>query len=162
MGDLFHKDINLFYMKYIFYRLFGTIILIFSLLNLHSCADRRETVSCFPETPINVVLNLNLPAYFNLQSVGGWIYVDEQQSGTRGLIVVRTTTGYKVYDRNAPHICPDANTTLNVVENIKITCAKDGAEWILLTGEPIKIATVPPKTYPYSYDRNSNILSVSY
>ncbi len=160
--DLFHKDINLFYMKRNFSSLLLTIILIFSLLNMHSCTDRQETVRCFPETPINVVLNLNLPAYFNLQTVGDWIYVNEQQSGTRGLIVVRTTTGYKVYDRNAPHICPDGNTTLSVQDNIKITCPKDGAEWILLTGEPTKVATVPPKTYPYSYDRNSNILSVYY
>ncbi len=149
-------------MKRNFSSLLLTIILSLSLLNSFSCTDRAETVNCFPDANINVVLNLNLPAYFNLQTVGGWIYVNEQQSGSRGLIIVRTTTGYKVYDRNAPHICPDANTTLQVVENIKISSPKDGAEWILLTGEPTKIANIPPKTYPYSFDRNSNILSVYY
>lgn len=127
-----------------------------------SCSDRNETVNCFPATPVNVVLNLSLPAYFNLQNVGGWVYVNEQQAGTRGLIIVRTTTGFKVYDRNAPHLCPDEATTLNVENNIKINCPKDGAEWILLTGEPLNIATVPPKTYPYNYDSGSNLLSVYY
>lgn len=138
------------------------IILTFSVLNINSCGNREETVSCFPTTPISVILNLNLPAYFTLQNVGGWIYINEQQSGTRGLIIVRTTNGFKVYDRNAPHICPDSNTTLSVENDIKIVCPKDGAEWITITGEPVKISQVPPKTYPYSYDTNTKILSVYY
>ena len=141
---------------------FFAIILVFSTLNVNSCSNREDTVSCFPSTPINVVLNLNFPAYFNLQNVNGWIYVNEQQAGTRGLIIVRTTSGFKVYDRNAPHLCPDQNTTLSVDENIKIICPKDGAEWILYTGEPQKIAQVPPKTYPYSFDPYTNTLSVYY
>lgn len=143
-------------------KLFFAIILIFSVLNITSCSNREETINCFPNTPINVVLNLNLPTYFTLQNVGGWIYVNEQQAGTRGLIVVRTTNGFKVYDRNAPHLCPDNNTTLSVENDIKIVCPKDGAEWITITGEPTKIAQVPPKTYPYSYDTNVKILSIYY
>lgn len=138
------------------------IIVIFSLLNSSSCSNREDTVNCFPRTPINVTLNLNLPAYFNLQNVGGWIYVDEQQAGTRGLIIVRSTSGFLAFDRNAPHICPDSNTTLSVEGNIKIICPQDGAEWILITGQPTKISQIPPKTYPYSYDSNSKILSIYY
>jgi len=142
---------------------FSIIFLISSVLfTVKSCGNRNDTVNCFPETAINVVLNLNLPAYFDLQTVGGWMYIDEQSSGTRGLIVVRTTNGFKVYDRNAPHICPENNTTLKVEENIKIICPKDGAEWILLTGQPTKIANLPPKTYPYTYDSSTNVLTIYY
>ena len=140
--------------------LISSIILIVSILNLHSCNEREETVNCFPNVPVNVILNLNLPAYYNLQNVNGWIYVNQQESGTRGLIVVRTTNGFKVYDRNAPHLCPDNETTLSVENNIKITCPKDGAEWILLTGEPIKNAPVAPKTYRYNFDQGSGILTI--
>ena len=149
-------------MKRIFLAIFSSIILIFSLLNITSCKEREETVNCFPNVPINVVLNLNLPAYYGLQNVGGWIYVNEQECGTRGLIVVRTTNGFKVYDRNAPHVCPDNNTTLNVENNIKVVCPKDGAEWILITGEPTKIAQIPPKTYRYNFDSTTGILSIFY
>ena len=149
-------------MKRIFLAIFSSIILIFSLLNITSCKEREETVNCFPNVPINVVLNLNLPAYYVLQNVGGWIYVNEQEFGTRGLIVVRTTNGFKVYDRNAPHVCPDNNTTLNVENNIKVVCPKDGAEWILITGEPTKIAQIPPKTYRYNFDSTTGILSIFY
>lgn len=129
---------------------------------LQSCGNDRDTVSCFPQNQINAVINLNLPAYQSLQNVGGWIYLNEQGSGSRGLIIVRATSGFKVYDRNAPHICPDSNTTLNVVDNIKIVCPKDGAEWILITGEPIKTAQVAPKNYPYTYDAASNVISIYY
>ena len=149
-------------MKRIFLAIFSSIILIFSLLNITSCKEREETVNCFPNVQINVVLNLNLPAYYVLQNVGGWIYVNEQECGTRGLIVVRTTNGFKVYDRNAPHVCPDNNTTLNVENNIKVVCPKDGAEWILITGEPTKIAQIPPKTYRYNFDSTTGILSIFY
>ncbi|MDV7698436.1 hypothetical protein N6B72_16035 [Chryseobacterium soli] len=139
------------------------ILLIINNLTINSCGSREETVSCFPSNPINVTLNLNLPNYFPLNQVGGWIYVNEQQSGSRGLIVVRaSTTSFKVYDRNAPHICPDSNTTLEVKDNISIRCPKDNATWILLTGQPTAVTSLPPKTYPFNYDDVSKILNIYY
>lgn len=138
------------------------LLLIISLLTFKSCRSGEDTVSCFPDTAINVQLNLNLPAYYPLQTVGGWAYINEQSSGTRGLIVVRTAGGFTIYDRNAPHICPESNTTLVVKDDIKIVCTKDGAEWILLTGQPTKVASIAPKTYPYTYNTASNILSIYY
>ena len=139
------------------------ILLIFSLLSLViSCESRAETVSCFPSQIINVQLNLNLPAYANDLNTKGWIYINEQQSGTRGLILVKTGTGFKVYDRNAPHLCPDANTTLIVQNDIKIVCPKDGAEWILQDGTPIKGSGLPPKSYDYSYNAATGIISIYY
>lgn len=136
------------------------ILLIVSALTFNSCRTSEETSACFPNSTISVVLNLNLPAYQNLQNPSGWIYVNEQGSGTRGLIVVRNASGFKVYDRNAPHLCPETSTTLNVVDNIKIACAKDGSEWILLTGEPVKVAQVPPKTYLSHFNPGNNVLTV--
>lgn len=123
--------------------------------SLNSCGSREETVSCFPTQPINVVLNLTLPEYRNKLINDGWMDINEQQSGTRGLILVMIgdilNPKFKVYDKNAPHICPDTNTTLEV-KGFKIVCPKDGAEWILFDGTPLKNARVPPKTYPVSYN----------
>ena len=139
------------------------ILLVFSLLSLViSCESRAETVSCFPSQIINVQLNLNLPAYAIDLNTKGWIYINEQQSGTRGLILVKTGTGFKIYDRNAPHLCPDANTTLEVKDNIKIVCPKDSAEWILQDGTPIKGSGLPPKSYDYSYNAATGELLIYY
>ena len=138
-----------------------TLLLTFSLLTFNgSCSERNETVSCFPNATVSVQLNLSLPLYYALQNVGGWVYVNEVGSGTRGLIVVRITSGFKVYDRNAPHICPDTETTLEVKNGTTVHCPKDGAEWILITGQPTAVANISPKTYGYSFDSNSNILSI--
>ena len=139
------------------------ILLVFSLLSLViSCESRAETVSCFPSQIINVQLNLTFPAYAIDLNTKGWIYINEQQSGTRGLIVVNTGTGFKVYDRNAPHLCPDTNTTLIVQNDIKIVCPKDGAEWILQDGTPIKGSGLPPKSYDYSYNAATGELLIYY
>lgn len=136
-------------------------LLIISCLHINSCGTREDTVSCFPSSPIDVTLNLNLAAYNNLNYVGGWIYVDEQQSGTRGLIVVRRSdTQFMVYDRNAPHLCPDVNTTLEVKDNISIINPKDNAQWILLTGQPTSGTNLPPRTYPYNYNPSTRILNI--
>lgn len=139
------------------------LILTISLLYLNqSCrSSEQQTASCFPNSVIGIEVNLNLPAYYALQNVGGWAYIDGAGSGTRGLIVVRTSsTGFMVYDRNAPHLCPDTNTTLNVEGGIKITCAKDSSEWILLTGQPTKVASVPPRTYYYNFYPSTNMLGI--
>lgn len=149
-------------------RYIGTFIfLIFSILILNNCSDRADTVSCFPRVQISVQINTTLPLYQKLQYDGGWVYVDEVGAGTRGLIIIRTSNGFKIYDRNAPHICPDVNTTLEVKNETKIYCPKDGAEWILLTGQPLEvngkyITNVPPKTYPYAYDTSSGVISIAY
>jgi hypothetical protein len=151
-------------MKKTFSSLTILTFLIFSFLNINSCNSREDTVSCFPITPINVNLNLNLALYNNLNFVGGWIYVDEQQSGTRGLIVVRTAdtpAQFKVYDRNAPHLCPDNNTTLEVKsDNNSIFCPKDNSTWILISGQPTAVSPLPPKTYFWNYDASTKNLSL--
>ena len=136
--------------------------IVYSIFSSTACSSREDTVSCFPNEIINVNLNLNLPAYSNALNTNGWVYINEQQSGSRGLILVKTGTGFKVYDRNAPHLYPDSNTTLEVQNNMKIVCPKDGAEWILTDGTPIKGTGLPPKSYGYSYNAATGELLIYY
>ncbi|WP_313376837.1 hypothetical protein [Chishuiella sp.] len=127
---------------------------------LQSCSSDDGTVSCVPLTTVNVVVNTSLPLYSNLNNSGGWAYISGAQAGTRGIIVVRTASGYKAYDRNAPHICPTENSILVVENDIKILCKEDGAEWILLTGQPIKIANRAPRTYQV-FNNGNGILTIT-
>lgn len=146
------------------------ILLIFSILSTNSCGRREDTVSCFPNVPISVTLNLNLPAYNKLNYTGGWVYINEQQSGTRGLIITRlsdlnNSARFMIYDRNAPHLCPDTNTTLEVKDDIAILCPKDGTKWALINGQPQDGAKtgLPPKIYnSYNYDPVSRTLNIYY
>lgn len=137
------------------------ILLAFSALKtLNSCSNREETTSCFPNQFISVQLNLSLPSYYPLNNIGGWIYVSEQQSGTRGLIVYRTNDGFKIYDRNAPHICPSTDTTLEVENSSLVICKKDNAKWFLNSGAPASISPYPLKQYFYNYNSSTNILNI--
>ena len=123
-----------------------------------SCSDDDGQKSCNPAYAISASINVNLPLYSELES-RGWTYVGGEGTGTRGIIVVKTTSGYKAYDRNAPHICPTPNSTLEVIDDIKLYCEEDGAEWILLTGEPILIADRSPRVYQAV--RNGDIINIS-
>ena len=133
------------------------VIAIF-LISILSCNTNDGTVNCVPVTTINVSINPNMPLYSNLNNPGGWVYVDGVTAGSRGLIVVRTASGYKAYDRNAPHICPGEKTSLYVKNDISIVCDADGAEWILLTGQPTKVTNRAPRTYRVDLQANGNLL----
>ena len=45
---------------------------------------------------------------------------------------------------------------------MKIVCPKDGAEWILTDGTPIKGTGLPPKSYGYSYNAATGELLIYY
>ena len=138
------------------------ILLIISVLNtMYSCGNREETSSCFPNQMISVQLNLNLPAYSSLLNIGGWMYISEQQSGTRGLIITRISSNeFKIYDRNAPHICPDSQTTLEVENGNIVFCRKDNAKWFLINGGPAAVSPYPLKQYFYNYNPTTNIINI--
>lgn len=122
------------------------------------CNDDDGQLNCNPQYTVSAVVNIGLPLYSNIET-RGWTYVDGEGTGTKGIILVKTTNGtYKAYDRNAPHICPTANSRLEVIEDIKIHCPEDGAEWILLTGQPIAVADRTPRTY--AAVRNGNIVTI--
>lgn len=128
-----------------------------------SCRDEDQVVNCFPTSAINTTFNLNLPQFQNLNNVGGFVQTSGAAGeGTRGLIIVRTKTNeFKAYDRNAPHICPDENTTLEVKDDFIIICPKDGANWNLLTGEPLNgKSNVAPRVYQVSFQSSTNSILV--
>lgn len=134
------------------------LALIISFLTLSGCREESPLADCFPVSTIHVRLFLNDPLYQNLTLPNGWVYVSEQQSGTKGLIVVNSPQGYRVYDRNAPHLCPEAETTLRVEANSVIVCPKDGAKWNLFTGEPLSGNSIVPKIYRSQFDASNNTL----
>ncbi len=124
------------------------IIVFLPIFTFFACGnDDAEFLGCIPDSTINISLNLNLAAYQNLQQAGGWIYYSGALAGNRGLIIVNTGTGYTAYDRNAPHICPTSQSTLEVESDILIVCPEDGAQWILTSGEPVEIADRAPIRY---------------
>lgn len=59
-----------------------------------------------------IVINLSLPAYADLKSDGGYVYME---GGVRGLIVYReSATSYIVFERNCSYHPNDACATVDV------------------------------------------------
>jgi len=144
-----------------FFRIF-MIALTLGLTN--SCSEDDGQQSCNPEYNVYASINLSLPLYSDLQNPNGWAYVQGEGTGTRGIIVVNTGNGFKAYDRNAPHICPNPTSTIEVKDAIKLYCPFDGAEWILLTGQPLENSEgfTPdrtPRTYQTSFQ--AGVLTIS-
>lgn len=142
------------------------LTLIFSILTiLNNCSERDGTVNCFPNQHINATLLLN--GYTKLITQQ-WEYTKgETGTGSRGLIIYKSSRGYIVYNRNAPHLCPDTNTTLEVIKDndgfLKIYCPKDGAKWLLENGQPNnQQATGIPKSYQYQLDPMTNSMYIYY
>lgn len=144
-----------------------TIIFIFSILTIiNSCADRDGTVNCFPRQIIDFNIHLNESTYYLLNNPGEYVYTKgEYGTGTRGLIIYNTGNGFKVFDRNAPHLCPEGEeTTLQVIKDsdnfLKIYCPKDKAKWLLQTGEPLEKSSSPAKQYFISLTNNGRTLYI--
>ena len=88
-----------FRLKYLSFLLITTIL-------FSSCDDENERI---PYVPIDVELNLTLPAYAPLQTVGNWIYIT---GGSQGIIVYRFSTDeFRAWDRHC---------TFNVSDNCRI------------------------------------------
>lgn len=146
-------------MNSIYLRIFNLIVFIGLISILHSCSDDDGQINCNPEYVVSTSININYPLYSELET-RGWTYVSGEGTGTMGIVVVRQSNGsYKAFDRNAPHICPTGNSQLQVVDDIKLMCPEDGAEWILLTGEPIKIADRAPRLY--RAERQGDLIVIS-
>ncbi|MEM7161355.1 MAG: hypothetical protein AAF487_02840 [Bacteroidota bacterium] len=81
---------------------------------LISCKEQDQTV---PNLPVDITLNLNLPIYSDLNTVGNHINVS---GGSLGIIVYRLSVDeFKAFDRHC---------TFNVPDNCRITVDNSGIQ----------------------------------
>lgn len=71
---------------------------IWILLAAQSCRRSDNDLNRIPDVPVNEVVNLDLPTYFNLQIPGNFIYLN---AGARGIILIHAYDGeFYALDRN--------------------------------------------------------------
>ncbi|MEQ6123662.1 hypothetical protein AAON49_05630 [Pseudotenacibaculum sp. MALMAid0570] len=100
-----------------------------------SCTSNNNDNDCFPFVSVNETINLNLPAFINLQVPGGWEYAP---GGHQGLIIYNINgVQFKAYDR----LCPGQNISscsqMIVDSNLRILCQCDDSEFNILNGSPL-------------------------
>ncbi len=84
-------------MLQIYNRFFLFSIVLINLF-LTSCKDKEQHP--IPNVAVNVLINLNLPAYQNLNVAGGWAYVN---GGSKGIVVYRNFDEFVALDRHSTY-----------------------------------------------------------
>lgn len=108
-------------------------------LLLTSCEEKEPYP--IPNVPVNILLNLDLPSYQNLNAPGGWVYVN---GGSRGLIVYRNFDEFVALDRHSTYNS-DNNCAIASVDSINYFVLNDScsdSQYSILDGT---VVTGPAK-----------------
>jgi len=92
----------------------ATLILFFS-----SCKENADHP--VPNLPVNIYINLNLPAYQSLNNPGGWAYVN---GGSKGIVVYRNFDNFVALDRHTTYQ-PDSACAIGEVDDVNFFSIND-------------------------------------
>lgn len=136
------------HMKQIYIRI---TTLLFLLLATLAC-QKKENYP-IPNLPVNIFINLNLPAYQNLNNPGGWAYVN---GGSKGIVVYRNFDEFVALDRHTT-VHPDSNCAIAVVDSVNVFILNDpcsDAQYSITTGTVLsEPAQWPLRQYFTSWDQ---------
>lgn len=137
-------------MKRYFFLILTTILFI-------SC-DKDENANNnnpnLPNYPVNLQINMSLPAYTNLQFPSNAVYVGGY--GVRGIIVFNTGSGYNAFDAACPNQALSSCSTMTI-NGINAICSCDQKQYSLFTGLATG-AQYPMKQYRTTV--NGNVIQV--
>lgn len=108
-----------------------------------------------PTYPVNLDINMSLPAYSSLKFVSNAVYVSG--NGVRGIIVFNSGSGYYAFDAACPNQALSSCSTMTIKNGINALCACDNAEYSLFSGQSAG------KQYPmkqYRVDVAGNIIHI--
>ena len=138
------------------------IVLILSLVFSIGCHDGDNTL---PLAPIDITLDPNSTLYQELNVIGGWLYLGEEDGvvpPSRGLIVYRLSTEDFVAFERTPPFKPDSCCNPNgtncsklvvVYEDFNIVDPCTGSKYLLLDGSVLSSpSNMPLGTYYTEYN----------
>ncbi|WP_298368516.1 hypothetical protein [uncultured Lutibacter sp.] len=108
-------------------------LFIFLVIFLISC-EKNETNDILPDVNFNVVINLNLPQYIDLQTPSGWTYAT---GAIQGIVIQNTGIGnppYKAFERACPNY--DCSNPMTFDGSLKMKCSCDNSEYSIFDGSP--------------------------
>jgi len=119
------------------------------LLGFSNCSKNSNTV--IPNAYVDVQININEPSSFELQPIGGWLYVN---GGSNGLIIYHANLDeYICYDRHSTYNVNDWCKVAVDSSNFKMIDECSKSEFSIFDGSVIKgPATIPLKRYPVNFD----------
>jgi nitrite reductase/ring-hydroxylating ferredoxin subunit len=137
---------------------FKNLLLCSCIISINSCTKNQNIV---PYVYVDQYINISLPLYSSLNSIGGWTYIDDV--GSRGIIIYRQSYDqFSAYDRhctfNADNPCGRATVDST---NSYVECACDSSRYQLFDGLVIQgPASYSLKNYQTSFDIVSNQIHI--
>lgn len=107
-------------------------------LVLFSCStDRTDRNPYLQEVGFTFELNLNLPLYSDLNSIGNPIYVGNAGVGTRGAYVIKSgLDSYYAFEASCPNHVPNSCSTMEL-DGQNVVCPCEGYTYSLFTGQQL-------------------------
>lgn len=133
-------------MKYIFYTLFITLIII--------AGCKKDGTNNVPETSVDIYMYTNNPSFVNVSVVGGWVYIS---GGIRGILLYRKSNSeFMAYDRNCTYQSSNPCATVYVDNtNIQATDTCCHSRFSIYDGTVYQgPASLPLKSYRTTFDGN--------
>lgn len=120
-----------------------------------SCSDNGfdNKNPYLPNYSFTIDINMNLPAYSNLQYPSNAIYYSGQ--GAKGIFVFNTGSGYNAFDAACPNQALSSCSTMTI-KGINVVCPCDSKEYSLFTGQ----GSLQYPLKQYRVEVNGNVLRV--
>lgn len=112
------------------------ILGIFLLICLLSCTNDRSNRNPFlQEIGFRFDLNLNLPLFSPLTTIGNAVYINNPGVGTRGVFVVNSGIGqFRAFEASCPNHAPNSCSTMEL-NGTSVVCPCENYQYSLFTGQ---------------------------
>lgn len=125
-----------------------------------ACSKKTVDENCnfLLDVSVNVSINLNLPQYSQLNSVGNSVYV--ANAGNGGVIVTNAGSGFLAWDAADPNHTP---TSCSIVtgSGLEGTCGcADANKYSFVTGQPLETSALRCSLKNYRVEQNGSTLLI--
>lgn len=134
--------------------------IVLSVLFLFFSCKKKDTQSAVnnpvPYVPVNYTLYPDDPIYFKIQSIGGWMYIDNV--GINGIIVYRKSMEeFLVIERTSSYLPDNSAARVKVMsDNFLLRDTVSDSQWKIIDAQVVKgPAAWPLRTYGSTYQNSA-------
>jgi hypothetical protein len=124
------------------------LVLAICAVNQFGCKDRITQV---PDVPVEIVVNINQPAFFDLTVPTGWVYLT---GGSRGIILYRLDPEtFVALERHSPYQAENNCAAAVSDDGVIVQDPCSESSWLITDGSVVNgPTTFPLTTYDVSFN----------
>lgn len=139
-------------------------VLLLALVLLSCSSDSTNRNPYLQEVRFRFELNLNLPLYNNLNTIGNPVYVGNNGVGTRGVFVIKSSLDtFYAFEASCPNHAPNDCSTM-AIDGQNVVCSCEGYTYNLFTGQQLDRPNDGKRYYDllfYRATQSGNVVVIS-